>query len=126
MSRLSAAVLTGCMIFTASPDAAPRQVDLILTGGTVITMDGAHRVLRPGAIAVDGSAILAVDTPEALIAPFTARDTIHAPGKIVLPGQINPDGHPPIVVFHGLADDLALMDWLTRYIFPAEAKTVSA
>ena len=43
------------MAFTASLDAAPRQVDLILTGGTVITMDGAHRVLRPGAIAVQES-----------------------------------------------------------------------
>ncbi len=113
------------MVFTASLDAAPRQVDLILTGGTVITMDGAHRVLRPGAIAVDGSAILAVDTPEALAAQFTARDTIDTTGKIVLPGLINTHGHAPMVLYRGLADDLALMDWLTRYIFPAEAKTVS-
>jgi 5-methylthioadenosine/S-adenosylhomocysteine deaminase len=29
------------------------------------------------------------------------------------------------VLFRGLADDLALMDWLQQYIFPAEAKTVS-
>ena len=28
-------------------------------------------------------------------------------------------------MFRGLADDLALMDWLQKYIFPAEAKTVS-
>ena len=114
------------MVFTASLDAAPRQVDLILTGGTVITMDGAHRVLRPGAIAVDGSAILAVDTPEAVAAQFTAPDTIDTTGKIVLPGLINTHGHAPMVLYRGLADDLALMDWLTRYIFPAEAKTVSA
>ena len=96
------------MVFTASLDAAPRQVDLILTGGTVITMDGAHRVLRPGAIAVDGSAILAVDTPEALAAQFTARDTIDTTGKIVLPGLINTHGHAPMVLYRGLADDLPL------------------
>src|SRR3954471_12983564 len=30
-----------------------------------------------------------------------------------------------MVMYRGLADDLALMDWLTKYIFPAEAKTVS-
>ena len=30
-----------------------------------------------------------------------------------------------MVMFRGLADDLALMDWLQKYIFPAEAKTVS-
>src|SRR4029450_12231516 len=30
-----------------------------------------------------------------------------------------------MVLFRGLADDLALMDWLQKYIFPAEAKMVS-
>jgi 5-methylthioadenosine/S-adenosylhomocysteine deaminase len=30
-----------------------------------------------------------------------------------------------MVMYRGLADDLALMDWLNKYIFPAEAKTVS-
>jgi 5-methylthioadenosine/S-adenosylhomocysteine deaminase len=30
-----------------------------------------------------------------------------------------------MVLYRGLADDLALMDWLQKYIFPAEAKTVS-
>ena len=30
-----------------------------------------------------------------------------------------------MVLFRGLADDLALMDWLNNYIFPAEARTVS-
>ena len=31
-----------------------------------------------------------------------------------------------MVMYRGLADDLALMDWLQKYIFPAEAKTVVA
>jgi 5-methylthioadenosine/S-adenosylhomocysteine deaminase len=44
---------------------------------------------------------------------------------VVLPGLINTHTHAPMVLFRGLADDLALMDWLTKYIFPAEAKTVS-
>jgi 5-methylthioadenosine/S-adenosylhomocysteine deaminase len=105
--------------------AAPRQVDLILSGGTVITMDGSRRVLTSGAIAVDGADIVAVDTPQAVAAQFTARDTIDTTGKIVLPGLVNTHGHAPMVLYRGLADDLALMDWLTRYIFPAEAKTVS-
>ena len=30
-----------------------------------------------------------------------------------------------MVLYRGLADDLALMDWLQQYIFPAEAETVS-
>ena len=42
--------------------------------------------------------------------------------QIVLPGLINTHTHAPMVMFRGLADDLALMDWLQKYIFPAEAE----
>jgi 5-methylthioadenosine/S-adenosylhomocysteine deaminase len=43
----------------------------------------------------------------------------------VVPGLVNTHGHAPMVLYRGLADDLALMEWLEKYIFPAEAKTVS-
>jgi 5-methylthioadenosine/S-adenosylhomocysteine deaminase len=43
----------------------------------------------------------------------------------VMPGLVNTHTHAPMVLYRGLADDLALMDWLENYIFPAEAKTVS-
>jgi 5-methylthioadenosine/S-adenosylhomocysteine deaminase len=132
MPRLPAGAIAGWLplvIFCGSAaawlGAAPRQVGLILTGGTLITMDGSHRVLSPGAVAVDGTDIVAVDVPEALAERFTARDTVDTTGKIVLPGLINTHGHAPMVLYRGLADDLALMDWLTRYIFPAETQTVS-
>ncbi len=102
-----------------------RSVALVITGGTVVTMDGADRVLSPGAVAIDGRDIVAVDAPEAIAAQFTGRDTIDATGQVVMPGLINTHTHAPMVLYRGLADDLALMDWLQDYIFPAEAKTVS-
>jgi len=43
----------------------------------------------------------------------------------VIPGLINTHTHAPMVMFRGLADDLPLQEWLEKYIFPAEAKTVS-
>src|SRR5207245_2480284 len=56
---------------------------------------------------------------------FKAAATIDARHEIVLPGLINTHTHAPMVMYRGLADDLSLMDWLQKYIFPAEAKTVS-
>jgi 5-methylthioadenosine/S-adenosylhomocysteine deaminase len=102
-----------------------RAVSLIVTGGTVITVDGGDRVLAPGALAIDGRDIVAVDTPEAIAKRFTAGETIDATGRVVIPGLINTHTHAPMVLYRGLADDLALMEWLEKYIFPAEAKTVS-
>jgi 5-methylthioadenosine/S-adenosylhomocysteine deaminase len=104
---------------------APRAVSLILTGGTVITIDAAHRVIPHGGVAVDGTDIVAVDTAEAVATGFIGREVVDTTDDIVLPGLVNTHGHAPMVLYRGLADDLALMDWLQRYIFPAEAKTVS-
>ena len=105
--------------------ASRTKVSLIVTGGTVVTMDGARRVLSPGAVAIEGPTIVAVDTPEQIARQYKAKDTIRAEGSVVIPGLINTHGHAPMVMYRGLADDLALMDWLQKYIFPAEAKTVS-
>jgi 5-methylthioadenosine/S-adenosylhomocysteine deaminase len=105
--------------------ATPRAVSLIIANGTVVTMDGSRRVLAPGSVAIDGTDIVAVDRPEAIRQQFSANETIEAWGSVVMPGLINTHTHAPMVLYRGLADDLALMDWLQKYIFPAEAKTVS-
>jgi len=104
---------------------APRDVDLIVTGGTVVTVDAAGRVIENGAVAIDGADIAAVDTAAAIAKQFRGRETIDASGQIVLPGLINTHTHAPMVLYRGLADDLPLMEWLNNYIFPAESKTVS-
>jgi 5-methylthioadenosine/S-adenosylhomocysteine deaminase len=103
----------------------PKRISLIVTGRFVITQNDARRVLSPGSVAIDGDTIVAVDAPDAIARQFAAADTISAVDDIVLPGLINTHTHAPMVMYRGLADDLALMDWLNQYIFPAEAKTVS-
>lgn len=101
-------------------------VGLIVWGGTVVTMDAAGSVIPVGAVAIDGSRIVAVGTADEILARYSAADRIDARGHVVLPGLINGHTHAPMVLFRGLADDLPLIEWLEKYIFPAEAKMVSA
>jgi len=91
----------------------------------VITQNAARQILSPGAVAISGNAIADVGTPEAIAGRYRAAQTISAPDQIILPGLINTHTHAPMVMYRGLADDLALMEWLNKYIFPAEARTVS-
>jgi 5-methylthioadenosine/S-adenosylhomocysteine deaminase len=102
-----------------------KQVSLIVTNATVVTMDAANRILASAAVAIDGRDIVAVGSASDIAARFAAGETIDATGQVVLPGLINTHTHAPMVLYRGLADDLALMEWLQKYIFPAEAKTVS-
>jgi 5-methylthioadenosine/S-adenosylhomocysteine deaminase len=103
----------------------PRSVSLLVAGGTILTEDARHTVLAPGSVVIDGATIVAVDRPQAIAARYRAAETIDATGQIVLPGLVNTHTHAPMVLYRGLADDLALMEWLEKYIFPAEARTVS-
>src|SRR5437762_551176 len=100
-------------------------VDLIIRGGTVVTMDGSRRVIENGGIAITDGRIVAVATAAAMDLNDGARQVIEAQGKVVMPGLINGHTHVPMTLFRGIADDLDLQEWLTKYIFPAEAKNVT-
>ncbi len=99
-------------------------MDLIVRGGTVVTMDGARRVIENGGVAIKNGRIVAVDNMAAIDRNYAAREVVNAAGKVVIPGLINGHTHVPMTLFRGLADDLDLQEWLTKYIFPAEAKNV--
>jgi 5-methylthioadenosine/S-adenosylhomocysteine deaminase len=98
---------------------------LMLWGGTVVTMDAAGQVFPSGAVVIDADRIVDVGPADELMRKYTVETRIDVRGQIVLPGLINTHTHAPMVLFRGLADDLALMEWLEKYIFPAEAKMVS-
>ncbi len=101
------------------------RVDLLVLGGTVVTMDRDRRVLQDAGLAVKDGRIVAIDARESIRAKYSALQTINTHGKLITPGLINGHTHIPMVLFRGLADDLDLQEWLTKYIFPAEAKNVT-
>ncbi len=113
---------------TADTEAATDDgsIDLIIAGDYVVTMDGSGSVIEDGAVAVDDGVILAVGTAQEIEATYTARQTLDGDGRVVMPGLVNGHGHAAMTLLRGVADDLALMDWLENYIFPAEVEFVDA
>jgi 5-methylthioadenosine/S-adenosylhomocysteine deaminase len=99
--------------------------DLLIVGGTVVTMDKDRRLIEDGAVAVKDGKIALVGTRADVTKNLRARQTIDATGKVVIPGLINTHTHVPMSLYRGIADDLDLQEWLTKYIFPAEAKNVN-
>ncbi len=100
-------------------------VDLIIRGGTIVTMDASRRVIENGGVAVNNGRIVAVGDTAEIDRKYAAREVVNAGGKVVIPGLINGHTHVPMTLFRGIADDLDLQEWLTKYIFPAEAKNVT-
>ena len=84
-----------------SAQSTRRPVSLVVIGGSVITENPSHQVLSPGAVAIDGTSILDVDTPANIAARYTSAQTIDASDQIVLPGLINTHGHAPMALYRG-------------------------
>jgi 5-methylthioadenosine/S-adenosylhomocysteine deaminase len=110
---------------TAGAQTKKESVDLLITGGTVVTLDSVRLVIDDGAVAVKGDTIAAVGPRVEIEAKYVAATQIDARGRLVLPGFINGHTHVPMTLFRGLKDDVVLDDWLRKYIFPAEAKNVT-
>jgi len=120
-------LLTSQFLFCAylASQTHKEKADLLITGGTVVTMDASRAILEDGAVAVRGDSIIAVGPRSELEDRYTTAQTIDAKGSLVLPGFINGHTHVPMTLFRGLHDDVTLNDWLYKYIFPAEAKNVN-
>ncbi len=103
---------------------AGRNADVLILGGTIVTMDTNHRLIENGAVAIRADKVIAVGTRAEITKRYRATRTIDATGRAVIPGLINTHTHVPMSLFRGISDDLDLNDWLTKYIFPAEAKNV--
>ena len=99
-------------------------VDLIVDGGTVVTMDPERHVVADAAIAIRGDSIVAVGPRSEMLARFSPAQSLDARGKLILPGLINGHNHAAMTLLRGLGDDKPLQEWLNDYIFPAEARNV--
>jgi 5-methylthioadenosine/S-adenosylhomocysteine deaminase len=99
--------------------AAPSR-SLWLTGAHVMTMDAARRALDADIEVRDGR-IAALRPRSGRRRPGPRTGTLDCSGLILIPGLVQAHVHLCQTLFRGLADDLALEDWLARRIWPLEA-----
>lgn len=129
LGNKSALICVSLILMTMLPDVTAQNrrqpVELLVVGGTIVTMDQTRRVIEDGGIAVSNGRIVAIGPRAEIESRYTSRQKVVATGKVITPGLINGHTHVPMVLFRGLADDLDLQEWLTKYIFPAEAKNVT-
>lgn len=92
---------------------------LLIKGATVITLDSENHILG-GDVFVERGRIRALG--ESLTGrEYKSAEVIEARGRVLLPGFVQTHIHLCQTLFRGAADDLALIDWLTRRIWPMEA-----
>lgn len=95
-------------------------VDILISGGLIVTMDKAFRVLQNGAIAISNGRIEAIGEKDDLCDRYHGQKVVDAADKLVMPGLINAHTHAPMNIYRGYADDLTLNEWLFDHIFPLE------
>ena len=93
---------------------------LLVRGGTVVTMDKERRIIKDGAVAVQGNRILAVGRTEDIARQYHCDTVIDANGMAVLPGFVNTHHHGNQTLLRGLGERFHLMDRLTKIIWPFE------
>jgi len=128
MRLFSSILIVAACLHAQQPktEAKLEPADWLIKARYVVTMDDKRRVIEQGALAIVGSRIVAVGTQADLAARFKPKQILDKPDAIVAPGLIDTHTHAPMSLMRGLADDKRLDDWLTHYIFPAEAKNVTA
>ena len=117
-------VLSVFLFFGAVASGEP--ADWIYTARYVVTMDAQRDLIDDGAVAIRGERIVGVGKRADIEKQFQATQHLDRPDAILMPGLINTHTHAAMSLFRGIADDMVLQDWLNKFIFPAEAKNVTA
>lgn len=103
-----------------------QHIDLIIEGDYIVSMDIDDSVYRNGAIAIDQGVIIAIGAADEIATRYTSENRLQGDNRVVMPGLVNGHSHAAMTLLRGVAEDLALVDWLNKYIFPAEVRFVDA
>jgi 5-methylthioadenosine/S-adenosylhomocysteine deaminase len=97
----------------------------VVEAGWIVPVEPPGLVLEDHALVVDKGRILALLPREQARREYAPRTRVSRPEAVLLPGLVNAHTHNPMTLMRGIADDLALMPWLTEHVWPAEAAVMS-
>lgn len=89
---------------------------LLIQNATIVTMNEDRDIIK-GDVLIEDNKITRVDKK----IKIQAEKVIDARGKVVIPGLIQTHIHLTQTLFRGQADDLELLDWLKKRVWPLEA-----
>lgn len=101
------------------------SVDQIIQAKWLIPCEGNHTVLEDHALVIHQGKIKDILPSKLAKERYTASTVEDYSSHAIIPGLVNAHTHLAMNMFRGLADDLALMNWLNNHIWPAEKKWVS-
>jgi cytosine/adenosine deaminase-related metal-dependent hydrolase len=96
------------------------MADLIIAHGRVVTMNADRTVYLDGTVVVSEKRIVEVGPSREILPRYTGRPLIDASGMLVIPGLIDAHNHPNQYLSRGIGDDVDVMTWLTKRVFPYE------
>jgi len=101
------------------------RVDTLIHARWVIPVEPDHLVLEHHSIAISAGRIAAIVPTAQARTAYQAEAEIELPDHALIPGLINAHTHAAMALMRGLADDLPLMEWLNKHIWPAEGRWIS-
>lgn len=98
------------------------HIDTLLLPRWLIPIEPHNVYMEDYAVAIDQGHIVDVLPQRKATQQYQAKNTVQLENHALMPGLVNMHTHSPMTLFRGMADDLALMDWLHNHIWPAEKK----
>jgi 5-methylthioadenosine/S-adenosylhomocysteine deaminase len=102
-----------------------KTVDLLIEPRWVIPVEPSASTLADHAVAVDRGLILDVLPAAEARQRYAPRQRLELAGHVLLPGLVNLHTHAAMALLRGFADDMTLMDWLKKRVWPAEIRHAS-
>ena len=99
-----------------------RPCQTLVYADLVVTQDKERRILENAGMAVVDGLVADLGPRHEIAARWQALHEVDCGRSLLLPGLINAHTHSAMTFLRGLADDMPLMDWLNKRIFPVEQK----